>query len=162
MLNRLLRTFALWAPALAAAPTIDAAFERIYSFDFSRGRALAHDYARQNDRDPMGPAVLAAADLFAELGRLKLLTQEPGAGKMKGQPDPVIWKRIESATRDAESRAKAVLARSPNDAQALMALMVAHGVQRDYLALVDKSYRQSWVSARLAQQYALQLVYDRL
>jgi hypothetical protein len=157
MLNYLPWALVFMTSVLAAEPTLDAAFERIYSFDFPRGRALAHDYAAQNDRDPLGHAVLAAADLFAELERLKLLTQEPGAGKMNGQPDRAVWSRIESATRQTESRAKSILAHHPNDAEALMALMLAYGVQRDYLALVDKSYRQSWVSARLAQQYALQL-----
>lgn len=35
--------------------------------------------------------------------------------------------------------------------------MLVRGIERDYLALVEKSYRQSWVSARLAQEYALRL-----
>ncbi len=150
----------LWAILtlnLAAAPTVDAAFTRIYSFDFASGRAYAREYTALHDRDPLGHAVVAAADLFAELERLKLLTQEPGAAKAQGQADPAVWARIQAASRLAEDRAQVLLARDPDDPQALMALMLVHGIKRDYLALVEKSYRQSWVSAKLAQQYALQL-----
>ncbi|MBY0507374.1 MAG: hypothetical protein K2X03_25895 [Bryobacteraceae bacterium] len=143
--------------SLFGAPTIDAAFARIYSFDFANGRALGREYSAQNDQDPLGPAVVAAADLFAELERLKLLTQEPGGGKAQGKPDPAVWERIQTSSRLAERRAQTLLSKDPDDPKALMALMLIHGLERDYLALVEKSYRQSWASAKLAQQYALRL-----
>lgn len=157
MLQRIILPFVLMISPLAAAPTVDAAFARIYSFDFASGRALAREYSQQNDYDPLGPAVVAAADLFAELERLQLLSQEPGGGKVQGKPDPELWRRIQASVTLAESRAQALLTKSPDDPKALMALMLVHGIQRDYLALVEKSYRQSWVSAKLAQQYALRL-----
>lgn len=157
MLNRLCWTSVLLSSSLFSAPTVDAAFSRIYSFDFASGRALARDYAALNDADPLGHAVVAAADLFAELERLKLLSQDPGAGKAQGAADPAVWLRIQSASGIAEQRAQSLLAKDSDDPKALMALMLVHGIRRDYLALVEKSYRQSWVSAKLAQQYALQL-----
>ena len=153
--------FLLFALHLAAAPVaasaVDTAFARIYSFDFASGRAFAREYTALHDGDPLGHAVVAAADLFAELERLHLLTPNPGTNKAQGRPDPLVWDRIQAASQIAEARAQTLLARHPDDPQALMALMLAHGIKRDYLALVDKSYRQSWISAKLAQQYALQL-----
>ena len=44
MLNGLLISLLLLDSSLAAAPTADAAFARIYSFDFAHGRALASEY----------------------------------------------------------------------------------------------------------------------
>ena len=157
MLNRLLISLLLLDSSLAAAPTADAAFARIYSFDFAHGRALASEYSLAHDRDPLGPAVVAAADLFSELERLKLLTQDPGGAKAEGKPDPALWPRLQASSRLVEQRAQALLAADPDDPQALTALMLVHGIERDYLALIEKSYRQSWVSARRAQQYALRL-----
>ncbi len=157
MLNRLIASLVVFTSSVAAAPTVDAAFARIYSFDFTAGRALAHEYSQQNDNDPLGPAVVAAADLFAELERLNLLSQEPGGGKAVGKADPATWERIQASAGLAAQRAQALIAKDPDDAKALMALMLVHGIERDYLALVEKSYRKSWVSAKLAQQYALRL-----
>ena len=157
MLKPLVWAFLLFAPHLAAAPTVDTAFARIYSFDFASGRALAREYTALHDSDPLGHAVVAAADLFAELQRLQLLTPNPGTTKAQGRPDPQVWARIQAASQIAETRAQTLLLRHPDDPQALMALMLAHGIKRDYLALVEKSYRQSWISAKLAQQYALEL-----
>ena len=157
MLTRFFLALPFLTLNVSAAPTVDAAFARIYSFDFAAGRALAREYAAQHDQDPLGHAVVAAADLFSELERLQLLTPEPGGGKAKGRPDPAVWSRIQIASQMAAQRAKALLARDPDDPKALMALMLVHGMERDYLALIQKRYRQSWVSAKLAQQYALRL-----
>jgi len=157
MLKSLLLAAVFLAPTLSASPTVDAAFTRIYSFDFATGREIARQYAATYDADPLGHAVVAAADLFAELERLKLLTQEPGGGKSQGRPDPAAWIRIQAASRLASQRAQALLVKNNDDPKALMALMLVHGIERDYLALVEKSYRQSWVSAKLSQQYALRL-----
>ncbi len=161
MLKPLVWAFLLFAPYLAAAPVatsaVDTAFARIYSFDFASGRAFARAYTASHDSDPLGHAVLAAADLFAELERLQLLTPNPGTNKAQGRPDPRVWERIQAASQNAKTRAQTLRLRHPDDPQALMALMLAHGINRDYLALVEKSYRQSWISAKLAQQYALEL-----
>ena len=157
LLSVLLWALPLFAPRLAAASAVDAAFTRIYSFDFASGRAFAREYTALHDNDPLGHAVVAAADLFAELERLQLLTPNPGVKKAQGRPDPLVWSRIQAASQLSEARAQTLLARDPGDPQALMALMLVHGIKRDYLALVEKSYRQSWISAKLAQQYALQL-----
>ena len=73
---------------------------------------------------------------------------------MQVQPDPEVWARIQAACQLAAQQAQAL---DPDDANALTALMLAKGIERDYLALVQKNYRQSWVSARLAQQSALRL-----
>ena len=59
MLKPLVWAFLLFAPHLAAAPTVDTAFARIYSFDFASGRAFARAYTALHDSDPLGHAVVA-------------------------------------------------------------------------------------------------------
>jgi hypothetical protein len=137
-------------------PTVDAAFSRIYNFDFASGRELAQRYAQLHPRDPMGPATVAASHLFSEMNRLNLLAGAPD--QKPGKPDPRERAALENAWKEARQRAEAALARDPNDANSLTALMLVRGMERDYLALVEKSYRSSWVSAREAQALALRLV----
>lgn len=154
---------AAWALAtvfvttVSAASPVDAAFERIYSFDFAAARELAEASIHQDPDDPLAHTALAGTELFGELARLKLLSTEIGGGKMQGRPDPAVWARLQDASQKTTRRAQARLARDPHDGRALLSLMIIHGMERDYLALVEKSYRQSWTSAKLSQQYALEL-----
>jgi len=156
---RLLVPLALAAAAWPAPrPTVlDAAMHRIYSFEFAAGQSIAAAATAEHREDPLPPAVLASAHLFAELDRLQLLDGGPGTSKPKAKPDARVWQSIQDAAAEAERRAHACLKSQSHDADSLLALMLAHGARRDYLALVDKSYRASWVEARQAQAYALQL-----
>ena len=128
---------------------------RIYSLDFASGEALAAGEAERDKEDPMAPAVLAAGRLFSELDRLQLLKD---GGKAKGRPDAAVRRAMQAAGAEAVRRAEARLRRDPDDSEAVTALMIAYGVERDYLALVEKSYRTSWIAARKAQEQALRLV----
>lgn len=107
--------------------------------------------------DPMGPAAVAASHLFGEMERLNLLAEETGR-KASGKADGTTRQALESAWAETRRRADAVLARDPSDTNALLALMLVRGMERDYRALVEKSYRSSWTSAREAQALALRLV----
>lgn len=142
---------------VSAEPTapLDAAMHRIYSLDFAGGQAAAAEASRKMPQDPLPPAVLTAGRLFAELDRLQLLGR---SDKAKGRPDAAARRLMQESGAEAIRRAEAVLERDPANVDALTALMLVHGVERDYLALVEKSYRASWTSARKAQEYALQLV----
>ena len=138
---------------LSAEPTLDSAFQRIYSFDFAGGAERAKLYAQANATDPLGPAAVAASHLFGEMHRLNLFSD----GKSGAKANPAVKKAMEAAIAETDARAKARLARDPKDRDALVALMMVRGLERDYLALVEKSYRASWVSAREAQAHALEL-----
>jgi len=134
---------------------LEQAMRRIYCLDFPGGIGLAASAAQRETRDPLAPAILAAGHLFEELDRLDLLRD----GTRKTQrPDPAARRAMRSAAEEAFRRGAARRKEDARDAQALTALMIAHGVERDYLALVEKSYRQSWVHARQAQALALELI----
>ena len=153
----ILRTFALLSLSLgivsAGEPTLESAFQRIYSFDFTGGADRAQKYAASNPADPLGPAAVAASHLFGEMHRLNLF----GEGKSNAKANPAVKQAMDSAIVETGVRAKARLAKDAKDRDALLALMIVRGLERDYLALIEKSYRASWVSAREAQAHALEL-----
>jgi tetratricopeptide (TPR) repeat protein len=134
---------------------LEQAMRRIYSLDFPGGQRVAREVMQRNPQAPLPPAVLAAGLLFSELDRLNLLKD---GEKAQGKPDPAARQAMRDAVEDAMRRANAVLEETPDNAEGLTALMIAEGVERDYLALVEKSYRQSWVHAKKAQEHALKLI----
>lgn len=153
MLRLIFALFPFSFALFAGEPTLDSAFQRIYSFDFAGGADRAQKYSQVNTTDPLGPAALAASHLFGEMHRLNLFAD----GKSNAKANPETKKAMDAAIAETDARAKARLAQDGQDRDALVALMMVRGLERDYLALVEKSYRASWVSAREAQAIALKL-----
>ena len=163
--------FCLAASALAAQPpavappaAIDRAFARLYNFDFAGAHAILDEYKRVDPGDPLSYSVSAAADLFAEMYRLKILETDffiddsKLAEKKKLKPDPAVRAAIFKAVGEARQRAEAKLAVQPNDREALFAVCMSAGVVTDYTALVE---RRHWAALQLARQtqfYALKLL----
>ena len=92
---------------------------------------------------------------------MQLINAPAGAASSKRSRKPNPSKEARTAIRDASSdairKANAILQTDPGNPNSLTALVIAHGVERDYLALIDKSYRQSWQNARKAMDSALRL-----
>jgi tetratricopeptide (TPR) repeat protein len=139
----------------ASSLELEQAMRRIYSQDFPGGQKMAAQLTERERQAPLAPAVLASAYLFSELDRLQLLRD---GDRPNLKPDAALRKSMTGAVQEAIARAEAALQRDAEQVEALTALMIVHGVERDYLALVEKSYRQSWVHARKAQECALKLI----
>ena len=150
--------------AVSAPPTLDAAFNRLYNHDFEGSQRTLTQYMAANPDDPLGYAVRGAAYLYSELSRLQVLSKdhltnnERIADTRSGKPDPQTRKAFMAATQEAQTRAAALLAQHPNDRNALLAMCIAAGVQRDYTALVEKRLRASLEHARESQSYAVRLL----
>jgi hypothetical protein len=161
----------LVASAVAAQPpevppptAIDRAFARLYNFDFAGAHAILDEHKRVDPGDPLSYSVSAAADLFAEMYRLKILETDffiddsKLVEKKKLKPDPAVRAAIFKAVGEARQRAEAKLAVQPYDRDALLALCMSSGVVTDYTALVE---RKQWAALQLAKQtnaYALRLL----
>ncbi|HLY16327.1 MAG TPA: hypothetical protein VKR61_03850, partial [Bryobacteraceae bacterium] len=133
----------LWClPLMAAAgegacgvesPEVAGAFDHLYNFNFPAAHADIDRYIAAHPREPLGYAVRAAAYLFYELDRLRILESEflisdkHIAEKKTPRPDPNVRTKFLQALDDAESRADAVLASNPNDRQALFAMSIVEG-----------------------------------
>ncbi|HSW49154.1 MAG TPA: hypothetical protein VLH09_03220, partial [Bryobacteraceae bacterium] len=166
LLAFLLIGVSLWArnaPVDTSTP-IGEAFVRMYNFDFRGAHAILD---RQIARDPqcaVPHAVKAAAYLFSELDRLRILQIEffqdddrvIDRGRLK--PDPALHDEFMRQIAMARERANARLAAHPDDREALFTLGMCAGLATDYAALVERRRLGSFALAKQSQAYVLKLL----
>jgi hypothetical protein len=146
------------------ANDLDAAFGRLYNFDFPGANAAIDRHIAANPSDPLGYGVRSSALLFHELDRLGILEGEFFADdkriidKKKLKPDPEIRQKLFQALGDTESRANAILQSSPDDANALFSLTMSAGIVVDYTALVEKRQLASLAYVKKSAAAAQRLV----
>jgi hypothetical protein len=127
-----------------AAGELDHALARLYNFDFPGTHAVLNRFIAGHPQDPLGYSLRSATYLFHELDRLGVLEAEFFAddkriiGRKGLKPDPEIRARFFQSTADAQARAEAILARDPENADALFAMCVVQGLLSDYVALVER------------------------
>ncbi len=148
--------------ALAGEPSIDRAFDRLYSFQFEESKKEARAYCEAHPADALGHAALASAFVFSEMNRLQIFNKDLfKASKNSGKPDKRVAAEARGAFEDALNRAKyageEALKRDSKDRNALLGLMVATGAERDFAALIEKRYKDSYYAAKASQDYALRL-----
>ena len=143
-----------------AGDPIQDAFDRLYNFDFRGAHRIADSYIATQPADPLGHAVRAAAYLFSELDRLKILQGEfftddkRISGNEKLKPDPVIRGKFFAALDETQRLAAA----RGEETKALFSLALSEGMRMDYLALIEKRQIRSLVPARRAQHYAVEIL----
>jgi len=145
-----------------AEASIDYAFNRLYSFQFEESQNAARAYAQKNPIDPMGYASLSAAYLFSEMNRLDVFSkdmfkEEQVKGEQSRQIGTEAKRNFEEALNRAKSTGEEALKKNPKDTNALLGLLIATGAERDFAALVEKRYKDSYYAARASQNYALRL-----
>jgi len=129
----------------AAEPlSIDLGYRQMYNLQFDDAHRTFAEWRRTNPGDPLGPASDAAAYLFTELDRLRVLESEFFVSDQRffgtrPAPDPAVKRKFESALSDTEALASRSLTRNASDADALFANLMRHGLRADYLGLVEKS-----------------------
>jgi hypothetical protein len=143
---------------------IDQAFQRLYSFDFPGAHAAITRRITAHPEEPLGYAVRASAYLFSELDRLSILESDFFADdsrivdKKKLKPDALIKTQLLKAIEDSQSRAQTLLAKNPNDQQALFAMCITSGVLTDYTALVEKKQISSLSLVKKGAAFAQRLL----
>ena len=138
--------FSLGAPVQTdSAQPLDRGYAAMYNLDFSGAHRSFQEWETAHPDDPMGPVSDAAAYLFAEFDRLKILhseflTQDDrfSEREQRLQADPASKRLFNAALDDGQSLAKRIRAKSPNDRNALLAAVLARGLHADYLALIEK------------------------
>ncbi len=125
---------------------LDEGYRQMYNLQFGDAHRTFEKWQQMHPEDPMGPVSDAAAYLYSEFDRLKILQSEffatnDGFLNMRKQPpDPGIKWHFEQALAKAGQLAKAVLGRSPKDPNARFAEVLRSGLHSDYLAMVEKRY----------------------
>jgi hypothetical protein len=145
------------------ASVVDRAFNRIYNFDFPAVHGILDTLEHTDPGYPITHSVRAAALLFSELHRMRILETEffSSDDKVTGsrmKPDPRIRERIFKATGDARRLAGNRLAADPVDRDALFAMCMATGIETDYTVLVEKRYFRSFSLSKQSQSYARKLL----
>ncbi|HXW18206.1 MAG TPA: hypothetical protein VEJ39_07875 [Candidatus Acidoferrales bacterium] len=131
-------------PELRAGPSLEKAFEDMYRLKFEDARATIGAYDRVHPNDPLGASAQAASYLFEEFQRKgvfssafflddkKLLVGVDGSVEENRNP-----KFLEADGR-ARKLARDRLGADSRDAEALLALTLADGMESDYDALIEK------------------------
>ena len=133
----------------SVVPMIQTGYHQMYNLEFDGAHKTFAEWERQSPDDPLGHVSNAAAYLFAEFDRLNILQAEFFVDDdrfrhaKKLTPDPAVRQAFDSELAKTEQLANGILARSPQDADALFANILAMGLRADYTALIDKRYMDS-------------------
>jgi len=145
----------LCGSAQAQPTSLDQGFRALYNLDFATAHRAFEDHETADPHDPVGPACDAAAYLFTEFDRLHILQTELFTDNdrflalRRATPDPATKRSFEQALERSERLSASALAKSPDDADALFATVLRHGLHGDYLSLIDK---QNWAALAEVKQ----------
>ncbi len=135
----------------------------MYNSKFELSRQTLSAYSTAHPADPLANSLRAASYLFSELDRggalmRGLLKDDHNIAKSKADFDPAIGAALNKAAAETREQAGAILAKNSRDTNALLALCIVSGVQRDYLALVQHKLRESYEYIKESQEYAARLL----
>ena len=136
----------------------------MYNLRFGDAHRVFHEWEAAHPEDPMGPVSDAAAYLFSEFDRLRILQTELfadnqsffGMGKLTA--DPAIKRHFDDALASATERIAARLRKAPGDPNALFADVLRIGLHADYLALIDRKYMASLGEMKTGRAMAQKLL----
>jgi hypothetical protein len=135
-------------------------YQQIYNLQFAAAHHSFAQFEKAHPGDPMGPASDAAAYLFTEFNRLKILRSDLFSGNQavfhgrKLTADPRNTKGFDADLRKTARLAEAALQRSPDDAAALLATVMRSGLKADYDALIAKRDWQALSEIKDADNHA--------
>ncbi|MFL6354465.1 MAG: hypothetical protein ACJ74Z_21800 [Bryobacteraceae bacterium] len=143
---------------------IDQGYNDMYNLAFDDAHRCFHDWERNHPGDPMGPVSDAAAYLYSEFDRLKILQSEffvdddTFLRRRTGTPDPIARRDFDAALNRSEGLADTILKKSPDDKIALFATVLRLGLRADYTALIENRYFASLAEVKQARGRAEQLL----
>ncbi len=116
----------------------------MYDLNFDQAHKTFTEWERQHPADPLGPASNAAAYLFAEFDRLRILQSEFFVQdsifrhRPKVTADPAVYREFDQELSKAEKLADNLLGQTPQQADAMFAKIMALGLRADYLSLIEQ------------------------
>jgi hypothetical protein len=152
------------ADTASSASLLETGYREMYDLQFEEAHRTFQEWERLHPEDPFGPTSDAAAYLFSEFDRLGILQSEffvdDGELRHRARPAPDNKAReaFDSQLKSSEQLADSLLARSPQDKNALFAKTLDLGLRSDYLALIEKKYLASLKDMKSAGLLAEQLL----
>ena len=140
----------LIAPAIYADDAIELGFRQMYNLDFNGAHQTFGAWKQKHPADPLAYVSDAAAHLFGEFDRMRVLQSEffvhdETFTKEKALlPDPAAKAAFLKELETGERLAKEALAKSADkDLNAMFAWVLAFGLRADYDGLIEKKYFSS-------------------
>lgn len=140
------------------------ALKQLYNSKFNDSRSTLSAYSAQKPDDPLAYSLRAASYLFSDLDRTGMMKSdflskdrnvESGKAVEITKEDRA---RFADSVRQARELSTSALEQNANDRNALLAMCIVTGVQRDSLALVDHKLRESYEYIKESQAYASRLL----
>lgn len=160
----LLFGIATWAVAsqpLTGTP-LDDGYHDMYNLRFSDAHRNFQQWMSAHPQDPMGPVSDAAASLFSEFERLKVIDVQLFANQSRFDsrsrlvPDENVRKSFEERLNQASTLADAALHQNPRDARALYVKTLVSGMRSDYALMIDKKDLAALNYSKEASSYSKQ------
>jgi hypothetical protein len=152
------------AGSIPAPTALEAGYREMYNLEFAQAHKTFTDWQQLHPTDPLGPVSDAAAYLFAEFDRLKILQSEffVEDSMFKRRPkvaaDPEVRRAFDRELGKSEKLADDVLRQSPQAKDALFAKVLTLGLRADYLALIEKRNLDSLKVIKTGRDVAQQLL----
>jgi hypothetical protein len=140
------------------------AYNRLYNFDFNGAHEVLDRQRQLDPKEPMLLATKAAAYLFSELDRLRILeldfftNDDKVIDRHKLVPDLAIRAKFFQTVDESDKLANARLAAHADDPDALLALCMTTGLVTDYAALIEKRRFGSFALAKKSHIWAKKLL----
>jgi hypothetical protein len=131
-------------PRTASADLLEQGFKDMYNLSFASAHDKFASWEKSNPDSPEGPVFDAAASLFSEFDRLKILQSEFFVNdhvyedRKRETPSPEIRQRFETSLSESKRLSEQRLQQNPNDESALFANVLRLGLHANYLALIEK------------------------
>lgn len=139
---------------------LDKGYRETYDLQFAAAHRDFAQFEKEHPANPLGPAGDAAAYLFTEFDRLKILranflakNKSMFQGK-KVTPDPANAKGFNTDLERSKKLSEAALAKSPNDPAARLATVFRFALEADYDALIAKKYGRALAEIKAASRNA--------
>jgi hypothetical protein len=145
-------------------PELDAGFRFLYELKLEEAHKQFEALQKSHPEDPLGNAADAAAYLFEECYRQRVLTSEfflddkRFLGEIPLKPDPELRAAFFASYKRAQDLAQLQLKSKPDDRNALFAMTLSVGIQADYASLIDKHQIDSLKKISEADTYAKKLL----
>ena len=152
------------SPAFTTVPELSAGFDLLYEQRFAEAREAFASWESLNPEEPFGEVAVAASYLFEELSRQGVLTSDFFLNEKKflrgidGSPDPGRMSHFRDALARARELAGERQKTNPNDAEALLALTLAAGMESDAESILQKSHLAGLKQMKKANGYAKELL----
>jgi len=151
-------------PELRAGPSLEPAFDDMYRLKFDDARIAISAYERFHPNDALGAVAEAASYLFEEFQRKGVFSSSffLDDKKLLGGVDGTVEQNRNPKFLESDRRARGLandrLHADSRDAEALLVLALADGMESDYDALIEKKQIASLEMMRQADGEAVRVL----